>query len=83
MMKIGPLSSVCEIIMGQAPSGDTYNYEGKGLPLIAGASDLGDRTPTPSRFTTAPAKLSAIGDIIICIRATIGDLNWSDAPVYA
>jgi type I restriction enzyme S subunit len=64
--------------MGQAPSGDTYNDEGEGLPLIAGASDFGSQTPQPSRFTTVPGKISQIGDIILCVRATIGDLNWSD-----
>jgi type I restriction enzyme, S subunit len=73
-----PLSSVCEIIMGQAPAGDTYNDEGVGLPLIAGASDFGDAMPEPSRFTSAAAKVSRVNDIIVCVRATIGDLNWSD-----
>lgn len=73
-----PLSSVCEIIMGQAPAGDTYNDDQVGLPLIAGASDFGEITPKPTRFTTAAAKISRVNDIIVCVRATIGDLNWSD-----
>jgi type I restriction enzyme S subunit len=73
-----PLSSVCEIIMGQAPAGDTYNGDLVGLPLIAGASDFGEITPKPTRFTTAAAKISQVNDIIVCVRATIGDLNWSD-----
>ncbi len=73
-----PLSSVCEIIMGQAPAGDTYNDDRVGLPLIAGASDFGQSTPKPTRFTTAAAKISRANDIIVCVRATIGDLNWSD-----
>lgn len=64
--------------MGQAPSGDTYNTDGKGLPLIAGAGDFGALSPKPSKFTAAPTKTSKPGDIILCIRATIGDLNWSD-----
>lgn len=73
-----PLGSVCEIIMGQAPAGDTYNDDQVGLPLIAGASDFGEITPKPTRFTTAAAKISRANDIIVCVRATIGDLNWSD-----
>lgn len=77
-MQTAPLKSVCEIIMGQAPSGDTYNDEDNGWPLIAGASDFGKITPSPSRFTTSPSKFSKVDDVIICIRATIGDLNWSD-----
>ena len=64
--------------MGQAPSGDSYNFEGEGLPLIAGAGDFGKETPEPKKFTTASGKKSEKGEIILCIRATIGDLNWSD-----
>lgn len=73
-----PLSSVCEISMGQAPNGESYNSAGDGCPLIAGAGDFGETTPSPGKWTVSPTKLSASGDIILCIRATIGDLNWSD-----
>lgn len=72
------LKEVCNIIMGQAPSGDTYNEKGDGLPLIAGAGDFGFEYPMPKKHTTNAAKKSNVGDIILCIRATIGDLNWSD-----
>lgn len=72
------LADVCDISMGQAPSGDTYNAEGSGLPLIAGAGDFGDLTPEPKKFTTSPTKVSRPGDLILCIRATIGDRNWAD-----
>lgn len=64
--------------MEQAPSRDSYNDEGRGIPLIAGASDLGSLNPKPSRFTTSPTRLSQLGDIILCVRAIIGDINWSD-----
>lgn len=74
------LGEIAEIDMGQAPPGDSYNGEGNGIPLIAGASDFGDLTPRPTRHTNAPTKVSRTGDIILCIRATIGDLNLSDQP---
>lgn len=73
-----PLKDVCEVSMGQAPDGSSYNDLGEGLPLIAGAGDFGTLSPKPKKFTTEPTKLSAIDDVILCIRATIGDLNWSD-----
>ena len=72
------LSEVADINMGQSPPGSSYNQEGIGLPLIGGASDLGEVYPSPSRWTSQPSKTSRPGDIIICIRATIGDLNWAD-----
>lgn len=72
------LDQVCRITMGQAPSGDSYNFDGNGLALIAGAGDFGKQTPEPKKFTSAASKKSEKGEIILCIRATIGDLNWSD-----
>ncbi|MDE0420047.1 MAG: restriction endonuclease subunit S [Gammaproteobacteria bacterium] len=72
------LSSVCDISMGQAPRGSSYNTTKSGYPLIAGAGDFGELTPKPKHYTDAPTKLSKPGDIILCIRATIGNRNWSD-----
>ena len=72
------LSAVCDISMGQAPKGDSYNAMRSGYPLIAGAGDFGELTPAPKKYTDAPTKLSRPGDLILCIRATIGDRNWSD-----
>tara|TARA_R110002020_G_scaffold114151_4_gene262551 strand:+ start:1044 stop:2123 length:1080 start_codon:yes stop_codon:yes gene_type:complete len=64
--------------MGQAPVGSSYNEKGEGHALIAGAGDFGELTPKPKKFTTAASKLSKKEDLILCIRATIGDLNWSN-----
>ncbi|AEJ03416.1 restriction endonuclease subunit S [Stutzerimonas stutzeri] len=72
------LADVCNVIMGQAPEGSSYNEAGEGIPLLAGAGDFGEITPIPKKFTTEASKLSQSGDLILCIRATIGDLNWSD-----
>lgn len=58
--------------MGQAPDGESYNAEGEGLPLIAGAGDFGSEFPKAKKFTSAPTKLCAPGDIVMSIRATIG-----------
>ena len=68
----------CEIKMGQAPPGDSYNTTNTGYPLIAGAADFGKIFPKAKKFTNLACKLSSINDLILCIRATIGDLNWSD-----
>ncbi len=72
------LTDVAEIVMGQAPESESYNTDGRGLPLIAGAADLGEVFPKPKKFTTTSVKRSQKGDIILCVRATIGDLNWAD-----
>lgn len=64
--------------MGQAPSGDTYNFAGEGLPLIAGAGDFNGEGLAAKKFTTKPSKVCRPGDIILSIRASIGAKVWSD-----
>ena len=41
--KVGVLSDMTEIIMGQSPKSDTYNNNKVGLPLLNGASDFKNR----------------------------------------
>lgn len=71
------LSDICEIIMGQAPSGDTYNTEGHGFLLIAGAGDFKDGEVCAKKYTTSPTKKSKVGDVILGIRASIGEKVWA------
>ena len=77
-MNLVPLGSVCEIIMGQAPEGSSYNHSQEGVPLLGGAGDFGEDHPRCKKHTSSPTKLSRDGDLLLCIRATIGDINWSD-----
>ena len=64
--------------MGQAPTGDSYNARGEGLPLIAGAGDFKGQSLAPTKFTTKPGKISKPGDIVLSIRASIGAKVWAD-----
>ena len=63
-MRVAAIGDVSEVIMGQAPKGDTYNETCLGLPLIAGASDFGATYPHPSRYTSAPGKISSTASAI-------------------
>lgn len=72
------LSDVAALEMGQSPAGEFTNIEGQGLPLIGGAADYSGGVLAPSRFTSAPTKICAPGDIILCIRATIGKSALAD-----
>jgi type I restriction enzyme S subunit len=64
--------------MGQAPSGDAYNTDGVGWPLIAGAGDFGEIYPAAKKYTTEASRLSQPDDIVLGIRASIGDKVLSD-----
>ncbi len=73
------LGSVARLNMGQSPRGVFTNDLGEGVPLVGGASDLENGRPKPGRYTTRPTKLCRAGDIIICVRATIGKIAKADA----
>ena len=75
---VEPLVNVCQIMMGQAPAGTSYNDAEKGVPLVAGAGDFNGTVPKVHKYTTAPSKVSNVGDIILGIRASIGEKVWSD-----
>jgi len=73
-----PLGEVAHIEMGQSPDGDSCNDDGDGIPLIGGPADLGLEFPQSTRWTNSPTKLCKPGDIIVCVRATIGEPRWAD-----
>jgi len=75
---IEPISKNIEIVMGQSPSGETYN-QNEGVPLLNGPTEFGPTHPTPIQYTTKPTKISKIGDVLLCVRgSTTGRLNISD-----
>ena len=69
------LGDVCELTMGQSPSSDTYNREGVGLPFFQGNADFGAVHPLPSVWCSAPRKMAEPGDILLSVRAPIGEVN--------
>lgn len=71
----GSVDNLFEITMGVSPKGESYNSEGAGLPLLNGAADFIDGNIAPKRYTSTPVRISQIGDIIFCIRGTIGNVN--------
>jgi len=64
-----------EIVMGQSPPSSSYNQEGKGMPFIQGAAEFGHIYVNPRMFTTKPLKIAKEGDIIISVRAPVGEVN--------
>lgn len=77
-MQTKPLAEVAHIEMGQSPSGESCNDNGDGIPLIGGPADLGLEFPQVTRWTNSPTKLCKSGDIIVCVRATIGEPRWAN-----
>ncbi|MEM5831655.1 MAG: restriction endonuclease subunit S [Candidatus Aenigmatarchaeota archaeon] len=70
--------NISEIIMGQSPSSQYYNEKGMGLPFLQGKAEFGDITPLPTKWCTRPIRISKEGDILISVRAPVGDVNFAD-----
>ena len=73
--RIGTLTEIANIIMGQSPEGDTYNTEGNGMIFYQGRTDFGRRYPTARVYTTNPTRYAKIGDVLLSVRAPVGDIN--------
>ena len=73
--KIGQLSDIANITMGQSPAGETYNESGNGKIFYQGCTDFGTRFPVPRVYTTAPTRYAKAGDILMSVRAPVGTLN--------
>lgn len=73
--KEGTLSDIADIIMGQSPSGSSYNEESIGTIFFQGRAEFGFRFPTVRLFTTEPKRMACANDTLTSVRAPVGDLN--------
>ena len=76
----GVLSDVADIIMGQSPKGDTYNEDGVGTVFFQGRGEFGFRFPKRRLFTTDPKRMAQSNDVLMSVRAPVGDLNVAFEP---
>lgn len=73
------LGEFAKIEMGQSPKGESYNFEGLGIPLVNGPVEFGRYFPSKQKWTNAPTKMSELGDLIVCVRgSTTGRYVKSD-----
>ena len=76
----GILSDIADITMGQSPKGDTYNEEGVGTVFFQGRGEFSFRFPTRRLFTTDPKRMAQSNDVLMSVRAPVGDLNVAYEP---
>jgi len=69
------LGDIAEIIMGQSPSSSNYNRSGAGLPLIQGNADISNRKTIKRIFTTVITKRGKSGDVLMSVRAPVGEIS--------
>lgn len=69
------LGDVAEIVMGQSPSSSNYNSIGDGLPLVQGNADIENRWVIKRTYTTQITKRGKAGDILMSVRAPVGEVS--------
>ena len=73
--RMGTLGEIAEITMGQSPDGESYNEEEFGEIFYQGRTDYGYRFPSVRMYTSMPQRMARAGDILLSVRAPVGDLN--------
>jgi len=72
------LAEVADVLMGQSPPGHTYNDDSEGLPFLQGSAEFGEHTPSPVKWCSTPTKVAEAGDLMVSVRAPVGDTNFAD-----
>lgn len=73
--EVKSLNQVADIVMGQSPDGASYNLEQEGTIFFQGSTDFDWRFPNVRQYTTSPTRFAQTGDILLSVRAPVGDLN--------
>jgi type I restriction enzyme S subunit len=68
-------TSIVKLVMGQSPPSSTYNKEGEGLPFLQGKAEFGEIYPKPILHCSEPMKIAEKNDLLLSIRAPVGDVN--------
>lgn len=76
----GILSDIATVMMGQSPAGTTFNTDGIGTVFYQGRAEFGFRFPSRRLFTTQSKRMAMKGDVLVSIRAPVGDLNVAFEP---
>lgn len=67
-----PVGEVATVVMGQSPSGSSYNTKANGVVLVQGNADIENRRTFDRVWTTSPSKRVRKGDVVLTVRAPVG-----------
>ncbi len=75
------LGSIAEITMGQSPSSVNYTDNPNDYILVQGNADMKNGRVFPRVWTTQITKQADKGDLILSVRAPVGDIGKTDFDV--
>ena len=74
------LEKIANITMGQSPNSDNYTQNPNDYILIQGNADLKNHKVVPRIWTTQVTKLACKEDIIMTVRAPVGEVSILNYP---
>ncbi len=72
------LRDIAEITMGQSPPGDSVTEMEIGIPFLQGCAEFGQKHPKHKRRCLSTTKICEPNDILISVRAPVGEINFAD-----
>lgn len=75
------LGEEVQIVMGQSPKGENYTDNPEDYILVQGNADMKEGKVFPRVWTTQVTKQAYKGDIILSVRAPVGDIGKTDYDV--
>lgn len=72
---ISTVGKIYKLTMGQSPAGVDLNTLGNGIEFYQGRTDFGFRYPIQRVFCVSPTRIAKEDDILISVRAPVGDVN--------
>lgn len=79
--KLVTLGNIAHIEMGQSPDSQYVHDDPEiGIAFLQGNAEFSTVSPFPKYGCTQPAKLVETGDVLISVRAPVGEVNIADRP---
>lgn len=75
------LGEVVQILMGQSPNSENYTDNPNDYILVQGNADMKDGHVVPRVWTKQVTKQAEKGDLILSVRAPVGDIGKTDYDV--
>lgn len=75
------LGEIAEVTMGQSPKSKNYTNDSNYMVLVQGNADLKDGKVYPRLFTKEKTKITNTNDILLTVRAPVGEIGISQLPV--
>lgn len=72
------LSEISEIVMGQSPDGNTIINNLNEVPFLQGNAEFGKISPIAIKSTSVPTRMCKPNDVLISVRAPVGEINIAD-----